>query len=137
MHMTRAPILIDPTIILLGLSRPRHHPYGRDGNASCETLWKSRRKKFDEQFSERLVLASIVRSNAWHPTALTDSEAKRRAGRFTKLVLLALMNRITPQFPFPEPNPFGNIPTSIHRHRPLIWTTGGVILCITGMGISL
>jgi hypothetical protein len=53
--MPRASIFIDPTIILLGLCRPRHHPYGRDDNTSCETLWKSRRKKFHEQFSVRRV----------------------------------------------------------------------------------
>lgn len=60
-----------------------------------------------------------------------------RANRLAKLVLLTSSIGITPQFPFPDPNPFVDIPTSIHRRRPSIWAPRGVILCITGMGISL
>ncbi len=138
-HMPRASIFIDPTIILLGLCRPRHHPYGRDDNTSCETLWKSRRKTFYEQFSARLVRPGIV-GIIQCPVPVRPSRisnATWRANRLMKLVVLTPGIGITSQFPFPDPNPFGDIPTSIHRRRPTIWTPEGVILCITGMGISL
>lgn len=139
MHMPTASIFIDPTIILLGLCRPHHHPYGRDDNTSCETLWKSRRKKFYEQFSVRRVLRRHRWDNPVSGSCPTLSNHQCNVARqpLGEARLLTPSIGITPQFPFPDPNPFVDIPTSIHRRRPSIWAPRGVILCITGMGISL
>lgn len=118
-HMPKASIYIDPTIILLGLWRPRHHPYGRDDNTSCETLWKSWRKKLHVQFSARLVRAGIVeKSSARLPPTLSNQqcnvtrqplgEARRTHARQWDHLAI----------PVPKPYPFRRYPHFYPQAQP-------------------